>query len=249
MDYDKTKMPSAYDTGRAYDPATLAMWLSTIGSAAPDRVSCILDLGCGTGRYSSALADHFDANVIAVDPSQAMLMEARKKVGPRVRLERASAESLPLADESVDVVFLSMVFHHFVDRARAAHEIHRVLRVGGRVLMRAGTTDMIATYPYVPFFPSSAAILAKDLQAEVEIEEIFTNAGFIRTIHKLVESRVAANWREYVAKLGYRADSILVQLSDEEFAQGMAALHRHAATRPPDEPVIERVDFFGFECV
>jgi len=38
-----------------------------------------LDIGCGTGRYSTALAAHFNAHVIAVDPSEKMLAEARKR--------------------------------------------------------------------------------------------------------------------------------------------------------------------------
>ena len=66
-----------------------------------------LDIGCGTGRYSMALAAHFNARVIAVDPSEKMLAEARKKATERVRYERASAESLPLPDASIDMVFMS----------------------------------------------------------------------------------------------------------------------------------------------
>jgi SAM-dependent methyltransferase len=65
-------------------------------------ISGILDLGCGTGRYSEALAGHFDAQVIAIHRSAKMLAEARKKSAPRVEYARASGESLPLRDSSVE---------------------------------------------------------------------------------------------------------------------------------------------------
>ena len=44
-----------------------------------DGVSRIVDLGCGTGRYSEPLSVHFQADVIGIDPSEKMLEEARKK--------------------------------------------------------------------------------------------------------------------------------------------------------------------------
>jgi len=247
MDYDKTNMPAAYDAGRGYSPAVLALWLDVISRWVPKgAVSEILDVGCGTGRYSTALAAHFNARVIAVDPSEKMLAEARKKATERVRYERASAESLPLPDASIDMVFMSMVFHHFDDSEQAVRECRRVLRRGGIICLRAATIDRIETYPYLPFFPSSGAILNSDLQSHTLIETIFARAGFQAICHELIRSQAAESWGAYADKLAFRADSILTQLSDQEFEAGLAALRDHAATAPLDEPVIETVDFFVF---
>src|SRR6516165_1453450 len=142
MDYDKTNMPAAYDAGRGYSPAVLGLWLDVISRWLPKGdVSEILDIGCGTGRYSTALAAHFGARLVAVDPSEKVLAEARKKATQRVRYERARGESLPLPDASVDLVFMSMVFHHFDEPDRAVRECRRILRRGGTVCLRAGTID------------------------------------------------------------------------------------------------------------
>jgi ubiquinone/menaquinone biosynthesis C-methylase UbiE len=250
MDYDKTNMPAAYDAGRGYSPAVIALWLDVISRWVPKgAVSEILDIGCGTGRYSTALAAHFNARVIAVDPSVKMLAEARKKATEGVRYERATAESLPLPDASIDMVFMSMVFHHFDDPDQAVRECRRALRRGGTVCLRAGTIDRIGTYPYVPFFPRSGAILNNVLQSQTVIEAIFASAGFQSVCHKLIRSEVAESWGAYGDKLAFRADSILAQLSDQEFEAGLAALREHAATAPLDEPVIELVDFFVFRSV
>src|ERR1022692_3288995 len=113
MDYDQTTMPSAYDAGRGYSPAVRAFWLQTIAAPlAGDSIGDILDLGCGTGRYTGALAAHFGARAVGVDPSEKMLAEARKKGGQNVSFLIGSGESAPLADASVDMVLMSMVFHH-----------------------------------------------------------------------------------------------------------------------------------------
>jgi ubiquinone/menaquinone biosynthesis C-methylase UbiE len=246
MDYDKTNMPAVYDSGRGYSPAALALWLDVISRRVPKSgVSRILDIGCGTGRYSTALAAHFDARVVAVDPSEKMLAQARKKATAHVRYRRASGESLPLADRSVDMVFMSMVFHHFDDPDRAVRECGRVLRRDGTVCLRAGTRDRIGTYPYVPFFTRSAAILDNVLQSQALIEAVFMTAGFELVSHELIRSEIAESWNAYAAKLAFRADSILAQLPGHEFEEGLAALQRHAASAG-NEPVIELIDFFVF---
>jgi len=62
-------------------------------------------------------------------------------------------------------------------------------------------------------------------------------------------SEVAANWNVYADKIAYRADSILAQLTDSEFEQGLRNLRRYAVLQPPSRPVIEPVDFFIFRAL
>jgi len=246
MDYDQTAMPAAYDAGRGYSPEVLEFWLNKISSATPrESVRDILDLGCGTGRYSTPLAGRFGARVVAVDPSEKMLAEARKKTSDAVRYLRGSGEALPLDEASVDMVFISMAFHHFNDPQRVALECRRVLREEGVVCLRGGVTDRIAAYPYVRFFPGAPSMIANTLTSLEFVETTFVAAGFQRHRHEVVESEVAPGWPAYAEKIAYRADSILAQLSDDEFADGLAALRRHASTAPR-EPVLEPVDFFVF---
>ncbi len=247
MDYDKTRMPPSYDAGRSYPPAVLAFWLGVISRWVPQgTVSDIVDIGCGTGRYSAALANHFDARVVALDPSEKMLAEARRKVSEKVRYEQASGETLPLADASMDLAFMSMVFHHFAHPDRVAQECRRVLRSNGAVCLRAGTVERCESYAYVPFFPGTRPILNKSLTSQARIESIFAAAGFRLIAHELVPSQAAESWDAYAAKLAHRADSILIQLSDREFEAGLAAVRKHAAARPSHESVVEPVDFFVF---
>jgi len=246
MDYDKTDIPQGYDSGRCYSTEQLDRWLDIVSDsvgANPSRK--VLDLGCGTGRYAYALANRLNALVIALEPSAKMLSEAKKKSGDRVALVRGGGESLPLSDSSIDVVFMSMVFHHFKDASAVIRECRRVLSFEKLVCLRAGTTEQIENYAYVPFFPETRPLIERSLVSKKTIESTFTDGGFRLERHRLVPSEAASSWPEYAQRLAHRADSILVQLAERDFNRGLSAVASFAMTAPAG-PVVEPVDFFVF---
>lgn len=91
----------------------------------------LLDLACGTGRYTRMLAGWFDVPVIGSDISQPMLRQAARSSRPGVRFIRASAQDLPFGDGSLGGVVCFGALHLFPDPAGAIAEIGRVLRPGG----------------------------------------------------------------------------------------------------------------------
>jgi ubiquinone/menaquinone biosynthesis C-methylase UbiE len=116
MDYDTTDIPVAYDRGRDHGPEVLHLWMNVVSSyVEKQRTDTILDLGCGTGRFAEALAVHFDAEVVGIDPSMKMLEQARRKLrDSRVRYEFGCGEAIPLPNNSVDLIFMSILTRRFV---------------------------------------------------------------------------------------------------------------------------------------
>lgn len=94
------------------------------------------DLGCGTGHLTEALAPCV-ARVIAVDESGPMLAaaEERLKEHTNVDFRPGNIESLPIEDETLDAALLFLVAHFISDPAHVMHEIQRVLKPGGRVVI------------------------------------------------------------------------------------------------------------------
>src|SRR5215207_9765591 len=92
---------AAYDQfmGRFSQPLATAFadWL---GVAEPGQRA--IDVGCGPGALTTVLAERLGAaSVVAVDPSEPFVAAIRERL-PGVTVLQASAESLPLADASVD---------------------------------------------------------------------------------------------------------------------------------------------------
>ena len=117
FDYDTSDVHLRYAEARHLAPHTVAMWLDAIGRHVPRAdVRTIVDLGCGTGRFSAALGGYFSARVIAVDPSRNMLSVAATAANERLAFVQARADHLPLRDDCADLLFASMVWHHIPDK-------------------------------------------------------------------------------------------------------------------------------------
>jgi SAM-dependent methyltransferase len=99
----------------------------------------VLDYGCGSGENSIVLVRR-KARVVGLDVSDALLDLARKRLALNGLAGQAtfiagSAHDIPLPDESVDVVLGIAILHH-LDLDRAASEINRVLRRGGKAVFQ-----------------------------------------------------------------------------------------------------------------
>ena len=139
-----------------------------------------LDLGCGAGAYTVAVADDFQS-VVAVDVDAESLREfeeslAGSHLASRIRIQRMPAESLSLPSESFDAVLAIEVLEHFEALDEAVAEAHRVLRPGGVLyvsvpnrlfplethMVRLGRREVPGRFlPFLPYIPPIHRRLAR----------------------------------------------------------------------------------------
>lgn len=140
---DKSLIRTSFDRAAAqYDEA--AVLQREVGERLLERLDLIklaptriLDIGAGTGRLTRQLAKRYaKARVIALDLAPAMLAQARTHVSwfSKQEFVCGDAESLPLADDSVDMIFSSLTFQWCQDLDGALRECYRVLRPGGLLM-------------------------------------------------------------------------------------------------------------------
>ncbi len=103
-----------------------------------------VDLGSGTGGLGLALLEKVcRVTMVLMDPSAeglrgALIAARRNGFGSRTVAVLGAAESIPILDESVDVVVSRGSFYFWQDRARGLREIYRILRPGGRAMIGGG---------------------------------------------------------------------------------------------------------------
>lgn len=142
-----------------------------------------LDLGCGAGHASFALARGGAARVTACDPSEGMLAVVAREAAARgheaIHTRAGSAERLPFEDGSFDLVVTRFSAHHWPDVPRALDECARVLAAGGRLIV----IDVIA--PEAPI-----------LDTPLQVIEFLRDGSHVRNYRP-------SEWRAMLGRAGF----------------------------------------------
>jgi malonyl-CoA O-methyltransferase len=141
---DKRRMRRAFERSAA-DYDNVAVLQQEVGARMLERLDLVridpatsLDVGCGTGQITRDLMRRYrNGHVIAVDSAFAMLRRTRDAAGwwRKPLLLGGDAESLPLADASVDLICSSLTLHWCNDLDQTLHELRRVLAPRGLLLV------------------------------------------------------------------------------------------------------------------
>jgi SAM-dependent methyltransferase len=130
-----------YTATRREDPRLAAAIHDALGDAVT-----VVNVGAGTGSYEPA-----DRHVVAIEPSRVMIGQRPPDAAPAIV---ASAEDLPLADDSVDAAMAVLTDHHWPDRARGLREMRRVARRRAVVFQHdpSVASDFWLARDYLPTF-------------------------------------------------------------------------------------------------
>lgn len=225
---DYNQLAEAYGRNRKLHPDVLA---TLIDRGRVDAASEVLEIGCGTANYITAIASETGARCAGVDPSQEMLRIARDNAASQgsegateaaVTFLEGSAEVLPLPDGQFDLAYSVDVIHHVLDRNSAAREVFRVLKPGGTAMIATESEDDIRhRTPHVTYFPETIEVELGRYPALETIEAELAEAGF-----ELDEAVPVSRPQqvEDIRPFRDKAYSSLHLIGDEAFAAGIARM-------------------------
>jgi ubiquinone/menaquinone biosynthesis C-methylase UbiE len=182
------------------------------GLASQLRPRCALDLGCGAGHVSFALAHGGAQRVTAYDPSAEMLevvaqAAAARGLGQVIDTCAGTAEVLPFAANTFDLIVTRYSAHHWASVPRALAECARVIAPGGRMI----AIDVIA--PETPLLDTSLQVMeflrdashVRDYRAS-EWRAMYKAAGFAEPT--ITTWKLPIDFKGWIARIGTPADRI-----------------------------------------
>lgn len=234
---DYSKIASFYDQGRSLSEQNTTLWLDLIAelSAAP-KGARILDLGCGTGRFSLPMAGRLGLDVTGADSSSEMLAKAKQKdPNAEVRWTLADANALTFPADSFDVVFMSHLLHHVDSPPAVLSECHKVLAPSGVILIRYGAMDQIRHDVEHTFFPQAIEIDEPRAPSQELTERWLLEAGFVDLSSRQVVQQTYQSGAAHLDAARAKSTSLLSMISEESFEAGIQRLAAHVAGNPMDE--------------
>ncbi len=151
--------------------------------AAPRAGETALDVGCGTGIYTAWLVEQ-GLEVVGVDRDPEMLAAARRRA-PGARIVEGEVTLLPFADRQFDLTLAVTVFCFLApgERARAARELVRVTRQGGRVVIgELAPCSLWALKRRLQGWAGSPTWRSARFTTRSELERLLARAGAVPTV-------------------------------------------------------------------
>jgi SAM-dependent methyltransferase len=149
-----------------------------------------------------------------------------------VRYLAGSAEDLPVPSGSADYALMFLSWHHVQDKPRAVRELARVVRPGGRLLLRANFSDHHPRPWWLEHFPRGYEVDAALFQPLHEVIAMFTAAGWRVASFGTVAEPSYGTRGDMLQRLRLRTFSFFAQLSPAELETGFRRLEEAVAADP-----------------
>jgi ubiquinone/menaquinone biosynthesis C-methylase UbiE len=189
----------------------------------------VLEVGCGTGNYISALSKRANCVPYGLDPSAGMLARAQSRSEPVTWL-LGRAEHLPFAGDALDLLFSVDVIHHVVDKGAFYREAERTLCPGGWVCTVTDSAEIIQRREILSgYFPETVEIELARYPRIAQLESWMMEAGLVDlelvTVEESFQVTSAQPFRD-------RVFSSLHLIPEDAWQAGLERLERDLARGP-----------------
>lgn len=197
----------------------------------------VLDIGCGTGSQLIAnRAAAPNAQMIGVDRSIGMLAEARRKASD-IAWVRADAAPLPFAAGSFDFIGCQFAFHHFGDKAGMLAETLRLLRPGGRFVLRNMCPEECVDWLCYEYFPAARTADLRDFWPAAKVMATMEATGFVAVSVAYEHIHFEQNLSDWLDHVRHRYTcSQLQAIANVDYVAGVQRLKAELA-----DPTMPRV--------
>jgi ubiquinone/menaquinone biosynthesis C-methylase UbiE len=191
--------------------------------------SRVLEVGCGTGNYATALMARIGCAVYGLDPSAGMLAQARVQPDG-IGWLLGCAERLPFGGDTFDLIFAVDVIHHVADRAGFYQGTARALRPGGQVCTVTDSEEIIRRREILSgYFPETVEIELSRYPRLAKLEAWMAETGLAQvktvTVERPYELDSAQPFRD-------RAYSSLHVIPEDAWRIGLERLEHDLARGP-----------------
>lgn len=167
VDYNRTRTADSFLAERLFSLAS------------PRKDSSSLDVGCGTGNYTVALAER-GCSFCGVEPSETMIEEARRK-SDSVVWTQAAAEELPFENEFFGAALATLTIHHWKNLEKGFAEIRRVLVNNCNFVIFTAYPEQMENYWLNHYFPKMLKDSMAIMPARNKVVTALNSAGFLVT--------------------------------------------------------------------
>jgi len=167
---------TGYNSTRQADPYITEQLFECL---APKPSELYLDIGCGTGNYTMALANK-GLRFYGVEPSEKMLDLAKVR-NQEITWLVGNAEQIPTDDDMFQGCIATLTVHHWKSIKKAFIELQRVLKKNGKIVFFTSTPEQMANYWLNHYFPKMMEESILQMPSLATVKSAAAKAGFVIT--------------------------------------------------------------------